>query len=49
MEPDLVAGIAYGQLGYGLPVERGPLDPQLTFAGTRTRPTPASPSTCRQG
>lgn len=32
MEPDLVAGIAYGQLGYGLPPDGGPLDPQLLFA-----------------
>ncbi|WP_432541612.1 alpha/beta fold hydrolase [Kineococcus sp. SYSU DK002] len=28
-EPDLVAGIAYGQLGFGLPPDGGPLDPQL--------------------
>lgn len=33
MEPDLVAGIAYGQLGYGLPTDGGPLDPQVAFAG----------------
>lgn len=32
MEPDLVAGIAYSQLGYGLPTDGGPLDPQLAFA-----------------
>ena len=37
MEPDLVAGISYGQLGYGLPVDGGPLDPQLTFADAATR------------
>ena len=40
MEPDLVAGIAYGQLGYGLPVDGGPLDPQLVFAGAATRQPP---------
>lgn len=32
LEPDAVAGISYGQLGYGLPPDGGPLDPQLTFA-----------------
>lgn len=37
MEPDLVAGIAYAQLGYGLPADGGPLDPQLTFAATAAR------------
>ncbi|MEJ5913696.1 alpha/beta fold hydrolase [Pseudokineococcus sp. 1T1Z-3] len=37
MGPDLVAGIAYGQLGYGLPVDGGPLDPQLAFADAATR------------
>lgn len=37
MEPDLVAGIAYGQLGYGLPPDGDPLDPQLTFADVATR------------
>ncbi|CAN5132192.1 hypothetical protein BH24ACT10_BH24ACT10_19300 [soil metagenome] len=37
MEPDLVAGPAYGQLGYGLPPDGGPLDPQLTFADAATR------------
>jgi len=31
-EPDLVAGIAYGQLGFGLPPDGGPLDPQLIHA-----------------
>lgn len=40
MEPDLVAGIAYAQLGYGLPVDGGPLDPQVTFADTATRQPP---------
>lgn len=34
MEPDLVAGIAFGQLGFGLPPDGGPLDPQLHFAET---------------
>lgn len=37
MEPDPVAGIAYGQLGYGLPPDGGPLDPQLTFAEAAVR------------
>ena len=37
IEPDLVAGIAFGQLGYGLPPDGGPLDPQLTFADPATR------------
>ncbi|MDO4901828.1 alpha/beta fold hydrolase [Actinomyces sp.] len=37
MEPDLVSGIAYGELGYGLPVDGGPLDPQLFFADAATR------------
>ncbi len=31
-EPDLVAGIGFGQLGYGLPTDGGPLDPQVAFA-----------------
>jgi pimeloyl-ACP methyl ester carboxylesterase len=31
-EPDLVAGIGFGQLGYGLPPDGGPLDPQVAFA-----------------
>ncbi|MEZ0164842.1 alpha/beta fold hydrolase [Kineococcus sp. LSe6-4] len=31
-EPDLVAGIAFGQLGFGLPPDGGPLDPQVAFA-----------------
>ncbi|WP_180357587.1 alpha/beta fold hydrolase [Streptomyces sp. NP160] len=29
VEPDLVAGIAYRQLGFGQPPDGGPLDPQL--------------------
>ncbi|MCE0537893.1 alpha/beta hydrolase [Kineosporia rhizophila] len=37
MEPDLVAGIAYGQLGFGLPVDGEPLDPQLHFAEAAVR------------
>ncbi|NIZ93393.1 alpha/beta fold hydrolase [Kineococcus rubinsiae] len=37
MEPDLVAGIAYRQLGFGLPPDGGPLDPQLTFAEAGAR------------
>jgi proline iminopeptidase len=37
MEPDLVAGIAFGQLGFGLPPDGGPLDPQLHFAGDGAR------------
>lgn len=32
-EPDLVAGIAYGQLGFGLPPDGSPLDPQVALAG----------------
>lgn len=40
MEPDLVAGIAYAQLGYGLPVDGSPLDPQLTLAGNTARQPP---------
>ena len=31
-EPDLVRGIAFGELGYGLPPDGHPLDPQRTFA-----------------
>ncbi|WP_106215188.1 alpha/beta hydrolase [Kineococcus rhizosphaerae] len=31
-EPDLVDGIAYGQLGYGLPPDGSPLDPQVALA-----------------
>ncbi|GAB6898049.1 alpha/beta fold hydrolase [Kineosporia succinea] len=34
MEPDLVAGIAFGTLGFGIPPDGGPLDPQLHQAGT---------------
>ncbi|WP_299038013.1 alpha/beta fold hydrolase [uncultured Pseudokineococcus sp.] len=37
MEPDLVAGIAYGELGFGLPPDGGPLDPQLDFAEAAAR------------
>lgn len=37
MEPDAVAGISFGQLGYGLPPDGGPLDPQLTFTEVATR------------
>lgn len=36
MEPDLVAGIAYGQLGFGQPPDGGPLDPQLIHAEAAT-------------
>lgn len=32
LEPELVAGIAFGQLGFGLPGDGGPLDPQMVFA-----------------
>lgn len=35
-EPDLVAGIAYGQLGFGQPPDGGPLDPQLIHAEAAT-------------
>jgi proline iminopeptidase len=31
-EPDLVAGIAYGELHYGAPPDGGPLDPQVMYA-----------------
>ncbi len=37
VEPDLVCGIAYGELGYGLPPDGGPLDPQLVSAEAATR------------
>lgn len=33
VEPDLVAGIAYGELGFGQPPDGGPLDMQLIHAG----------------
>ncbi len=36
VEPDLVAGIAYGQLGFGLPPDGGPLDPQLIHVEAAT-------------
>ncbi|TCK21283.1 alpha/beta fold hydrolase [Pseudonocardia endophytica] len=32
-EPDLVRGIAFGELGFGLPPDGHPLDPQRAFAG----------------
>jgi proline iminopeptidase len=37
MEPDLVAGVAYGQLGFARPPDGGPLDPQLHFDGAPGR------------
>ncbi|QCB92313.1 alpha/beta fold hydrolase [Cellulomonas shaoxiangyii] len=37
MEPDLVAGIMYDEVGFGLPPDGGPLDPQLTFADAAAR------------
>ncbi|WP_136517759.1 alpha/beta fold hydrolase [Cellulomonas telluris] len=37
MEPDLVAGIMYGEVGSGLPPDGLPLDPQLTFADAAAR------------
>lgn len=38
-EPDLVRGIAFGELGFGLPPDGHPLDPQRTFAAAaRTAP-----------
>lgn len=40
MEPDLVAGISYGELGYGLPPDGGPLDPQLLFAAVADEQPP---------
>lgn len=36
-EPDLVRGIAFGQLGYGLAPDGHPLDPQTTFVGAAGR------------
>jgi proline iminopeptidase len=32
VEPDLVAGISYGELDYGAPPDGHPLDPQVVFA-----------------
>lgn len=40
LEPDLVEGIAYGELGYALPPDGGPLDPQLLFARAADRVPP---------
>lgn len=40
LEPDLVEGIAYGELGYALPPDGGPLDPQLLFAPIAHRVPP---------
>lgn len=37
IEPAPVAGIAFGQLGYGLPPDGGPLDPQLAFQEAAAR------------
>lgn len=37
MEPDLVAGMMYGELGFGLPPDGLPLDPQLAFADAAAR------------
>ncbi|WP_230684962.1 alpha/beta fold hydrolase [Cellulomonas sp. JZ18] len=37
MEPDLVAGIMYGEVGSGLPPDGLPLDPQLAFADAAAR------------
>lgn len=40
MEPDPVAGISFGQLGYGLPLDGGPLDPQTLFASIAANKPP---------
>lgn len=37
IEPDLVAGIAYGELGYGAAPDGHPLDPQTSFATSTHR------------
>lgn len=37
MEPDLVSGIGFGELGFGLPPDGLPLDPKLHFADAATR------------
>ncbi len=37
-EPDAVAGIAHGELGFGVPPDGHPLDPQTTFAAATGRP-----------
>jgi pimeloyl-ACP methyl ester carboxylesterase len=39
-EPDLVAGIAYGELGYGAPPDGHPLDPQASPARAADRHGP---------
>lgn len=39
MEPDLVAGIMYGEVGFDLPPDGLPLDPQLAFADAAARHT----------
>lgn len=38
-EPDLVSAIAYKELGYGIPTDGSPLDPQQIFDGTEPIPT----------
>lgn len=40
-EPDLVAGIADGQLGLGLPADGGPLAPKLQARRSDSGPAPA--------
>lgn len=40
VEPDLVAGIAYGELGCGAPPDGHPLDPQVVFAAAAARHPP---------
>lgn len=40
VEPGPVVGIAFGQLGYGLPPDGGPLDPQLAFQEAAARQPP---------
>jgi proline iminopeptidase len=37
IETDLVGGIAYAELGFGVPPDGHPLDPQTTFAGVALR------------
>jgi len=39
-EPDLVAGIAFGELGFGLPPDGSPLDPQTVVAAVAARRPP---------
>ncbi len=40
VEPDLVQGISFGEAGYGLAPDGGPLDPQLFFVDAASRMLP---------